>query len=149
MKNFEKYESEIEEIANNDEHFAVNNLNNNVTECDSIACENCLLNGDCGERAKLRWLCSEYKEPVKITKVAKTILENINPVYKWIAKDATGYVFVYEEKPRKCRNDWDGLKYASITNLFGEEMFNFLNWNDKEPTNIKELLNVCKVIGNG
>lgn len=31
---------------------------------------------------------------------------------------------------------------------FEKELFNFLSWEDEEPTNIKELLENCEVVDN-
>ena len=145
MLNFEKCESEILSLTERKEEFAVNKKTGKVVACSGFPCLECLFKHGCGVN-KIKWLYSEYKEPIKITKAAKTILENINPKFKWIAKDENGIVCIYNTKPRKEGAVWVGDTYASFYSTLKAELFDFLNWSDEEPTNIQELLMNCVVI---
>lgn len=91
----------------------------------------------------------KYKEPVRITKTAKVILESINQRYNWIVKESNGTVCIYGDKPKKEDDGrWHGYSYRCIDLAFKENIFDFLSWKDEEPINIKELLENCEVIGN-
>ena len=89
-----------------------------------------------------------YKEPVRITRSVKNLLENLKPVYKWIVKDSDNLVFVFTDKPKKNSFEWINPTgyFANVSKLFYSEFFDFISWEDEEPTNIKELLANCEVI---
>lgn len=78
----------------------------------------------------------------KLTEAERTILKNIDKDYKWIARDESGKLFVYEDKPERTSsfrsNDWWGGNYESVA-MFNH-LFQFITWNDSEPYNIAELL---------
>lgn len=83
---------------------------------------------------KLVWKRKDFK----LTEDEKTILRNIE-VYKYIARDEAGTLYVYYEKPEK---DLDGeYWYGTSTcfDVFGH-LFNFIKWEDKEPYLISDLL---------
>ena len=78
----------------------------------------------------------ERKEP-KLTDDEKVILRNVPYDYKWIARDIDGCLYVYESKPKKGITMWesDGLPMIPFDHLF-----QFIQWEDKEPYSIEELL---------
>jgi hypothetical protein len=73
-----------------------------------------------------------------LTEDEKTILRNLPRKYKWIARDSSGALFVYGNKPEKGSNVWTG-DCLGYFNSF-KHLFQFIKWEDKEPYNIEELL---------
>ena len=79
----------------------------------------------------------ERKEKPNLTEDEKVILRNVPYDYKWIARDIDGCLYVYESKPKKGITMWesDGLPMIPFDHLF-----QFIQWEDKEPYSIEELL---------
>ena len=77
-------------------------------------------------------------KPPKLTEDEKAILRNIPKQYKYIARDNSGALYVYENKPRKDDKNWwmYGLNNLSLFH----HLFQFIKWENSEPYNIKELL---------
>ena len=69
------------------------------------------------------------------------ILKNLDKKWKWIARDCSETLFVYDEKPERhiareiWRNGFDSEDICVFNHLF-----QFIKWVDKEPYNIEELL---------
>lgn len=76
-----------------------------------------------------------------LTESEEVILKNIPKIYKWIARDEDGGLFVYIEKPIKGNICWGRYTYtyASRLDLFNS-LFTFIKWEDKEPYLIEDLL---------
>jgi hypothetical protein len=90
-----------------------------------------------------------YKEPIKMTLFEKSILEcAVNHWYVWIARDENGYLYIYIDKPEKDESEWGVSLWDSCLdmNLF-EDKFQFIQWEDEEPTYIPDLLKDCEVVG--
>ena len=68
------------------------------------------------------------------------ILKGLDDKWKWIARDKNGSLFAYLEKPPKdpYSRDW-GLT-GDEWFLIKEILFEFIQWEDKEPHNIAELI---------
>ena len=62
MKNKEKYENEILDIACRDSRLAFDKTTNKVVPCNSLCCSNCIFGHNCDEEIK-EWFESEYVEP--------------------------------------------------------------------------------------
>ena len=152
MLNAERFKEEINKHNN---EFG---LADNIVDCGTLGCRNCrfsrLNNSDgviimCSTR-KVKWLLSEYKEPVKLTRLEYEILKYIlnHTEYKYIARDRRGAIFIYENKPEKHVDTWkvlvNGGGYTKLTIL--DELFKFINWLDLKPTSIKEVLDNCEVV---
>jgi hypothetical protein len=154
MKNFEVYEDKIKELKG---HIALNK-SDKLVSCNGFRCSDCKFSGiDDSEYCHqniFEWLYEEYKKPkVKISLASKYFLESLNDKYEWIAKDEDGAVWCYKFKPEKYTQDknkrWTTYgrgNIAGFRNVFKKELFDFLSWEDEEPTNIKELLENCEVI---
>lgn len=97
---------------------------------------------DCNNIA-LKFLFSEAKEKIKLTKAEYCILKNIDPKYQWIARDKNNRIWLYEEKPFKDDDEWSAME-SSYFDVFNH-LFKFIKWEDEEPHNIQELLNNCEV----
>jgi hypothetical protein len=77
------------------------------------------------------------KKPL-LTEDEKTILRNLPKEYKWIARDCSGVLCVYENKPKKDGDAW--TSYSLDYSILFQHLFQFIRWEDEEPYNIEELL---------
>lgn len=155
MKNFEAYEDKIKELKG---EIALNK-SNELVSCIGFYCRDCKFsnsgNSEYCPKNMFEWLYKEYKnQKPKIPLATKVILENLKDNWNWIAKDRTGRVYVYDTKPFKKVSLWNNndndddcdCDSANVDKLLDEKLLDFISWNDKEPTNIKELLENCEVI---
>lgn len=149
MKNFEAYESKIKKLKCD----IAMNQNSELVSCNDFCCRNCkfgVSDKPCPQNI-ISWLYEEYKNPkIKIHLATKVILENIDEKWKWIVKDINNDVIFFENKPMKGKRIWTnnvmGGGRSNLTYIFKNKLFDFLSWEDEEPTNIKELLENCEVI---
>lgn len=155
MLSGEKFKKEILEIRNCD--FGFNKRDNKIMLCNTRLCGLCsfsqknkkVYEPSCSV-AKMKWLLSEYKEPVKLTRLEYELLKYIlnHTEYKYITRDRLGYIFIYENKPEKHVNDWGTLiNGGELRDLMVfDGLFKFIKWLDLEPTPIKEVLENCEVV---
>lgn len=152
MLNAEKWKKEILDITEGGYYFAVSKDRQNIARsCAGLECENCIFDEkddrDCGcNFSRMKWLLSEYKEPIKLTRTEYSLLRHVYKLnYKYIARDKNGDISVYLDEPDKdiLTEFWHGKEYE-IT-LFNN-LFPFIKWEDKEPILIKGVLNNCEVI---
>lgn len=96
--------------------------------------------------ARLKWLLSEYKEPIKLTKLEYDILKYIseNTKYLYITRDRCNGLFLYGMEPSKGDGCWNGKSYAGMTAF--NKLFQSIQWEDKQPTSIKDMLDNCEVV---
>lgn len=150
MINAEKFRKELLELSNQNIAFAVRKENQNaVVRCDSIKrCTDCLFGrGRCSVNST-KWLLSEYKEPVKLTRFEYDILKYLsdNTKYMYIVRDGNGNIFLYDEEPQKSESApwWTGrgMYHMKIFN----KLFQFVQWEDSTPTLIKDVLENCEVV---
>lgn len=149
MINAEKYKDEI-----NEEY--LNLLKRNVIDGDgnrmnkaikTIAYKHC---GKqlCGASSTFKWLCEEYKEPVKLSKLEYDILKYLsdNTVHMYIVRDGNGNIFLYDEEPQKSESSpwWTGRGMCHM-GMFNK-LFQFIQWGDSEPTSIEYVLKNCEVV---
>ena len=149
MLNAEKFKDEI-----NEEY--LNLLKRNVIDGDgnrmnkaikTIAFKHC---GKqlCGASSTFKWLCEEYKEPVKLSKLEYDILKYLsdNTRHMYIARNENGALYVFDVEPVKnnFNNLWPG-RGASWLGVFNK-LFQFVQWEDSEPTAIEDVLGNCEVI---
>lgn len=148
MLNAERFKEEINKYNN---EFG---LTDSIADCKTLDCKNCrfsrLNNSDdeiilCSTR-KVKWLLSEYKEPVKLSGLEYDILKYIsdNTKYLYITRDECNVLFLYGIEPTKDNGYWNGKCYACMAAL--NKLFQFVKWSDEEPTSIKEVLENCEVI---
>lgn len=149
MINAEKYKDEI-----NEEY--LNLLKRNVIDGDgnrmnkaikTIAYKHC---GKqlCGASSTFKWLCEEYKEPVKLSKLEYDILKYLsdNTVHMYIVRDGNGNICLYDAEPKKSGNgDWWVGRGVHGMVMF-DKLFQFIKWEDSTPTPIKEVLENCEVV---
>lgn len=149
MINAEKYKDEI-----NEEY--LNLLKRNVIDGDgnrmnkaikTIAYKHC---GKqlCGASSTFKWLCEEYKEPIKLSKLEYDILEYLsdNTKHMYIVRDGNGNIFLYDVEPEKSKSApwWTGRGMCHM-GMFNK-LFQFVQWGDSEPTSINNVLNNCEVV---
>ena len=160
MINAEKYKDEILEAINSKNElslkkpdgFSFDKYSNKIEPCSDDEysnCENCLFDDEDLTHScryhRTKWLLSEYKEPVKLTRLEYGLLSFWNKEYKYIARDSNNMVFVYREKPSKNSKVWGSLhEHRVIDDL--DKLFLFVKWEDTEPRAIKEVLENCEVV---
>lgn len=152
MLNAEKYKKEILNIMQDGYCFAVRKDRQSITKCCSnLKCENCIF---CQEDirgcdwSRTKWLLSEYKEPIKLTRFEFEMLKWLDKAgYKFIVRNPGGNLMIYYDTPEKDVSFWfydSGCKILSGFN----ELFQFVQWEDKEPTSIQYVLKNCEVEDN-
>lgn len=149
MLNAEKFKDEI-----NEEY--LNLLKRNVIDGDgnrmnkaikTIAFKHC---GKqlCGAPSTFKWLCEEYKEPVKLSKLEYDILKYLsdNTVHMYTVRDGNGNICLYDAEPKKSGNgDWWVGRGVHGMVMF-DKLFQFIKWEDSTPTLIKDVLDNCEVV---
>ena len=149
MLNAEKYRDEI--MNNCKCKFG---FSNHIVKCEFEECPSCLfsnMNNDeslsCTVR-KVKWLLSEHKEPIKLSKLEYDILKYLSDNTKcmYIVRDENGNIFLYDVEPQKNNSAtwWVGRGMAAIKPF--NKLFQFIKWEDKEPTSIKDALENCEVV---
>lgn len=150
MLNAEKYRKEI---LNNYSGFSV--IDSHIDDCESILCESCLFSNSKNDdgyltciNRKVKWLLSEYKEPIKLTRLEYDILKYLsdNTKHMYIVRDGNGNIFLYDEEPQKSESSpwWTGRGMCHMK-MFNK-LFQFIKWEDSTPTPIKDVLNNCEVV---
>lgn len=153
MLNAEKWKKEILDITEGGYYFAVSKDRQNIARsCDGLKCENCIFDEeddrDCGcNFSRMKWMLSKYREPVKISKLEYGILEYLfkNKQYKFIVRERNDCLYIYKSNPKKEVDGWQSLSMSCGLNPFNG-LFEFVKWEDKEPTSIEDVLNSYEVI---
>ena len=153
MLNAEKYRAEI---LGKDFKFG---LSNRICKCCYEECATCVfslennpndgLSHACTIR-KVKWLLSEYREPVKLTRLEYEILTYIlkNTECRYITRNKSRSLCVHSYKPVKDMKygHWtavcDKVKSCEVFN----NLFPFIKWEDTDPALIKDVLENCKVV---
>ena len=79
----------------------------------------------------------ERKEKPQLNEDEKVILRSLPKDYKWIARDLSGMVYIFIERPKKGQAIWYGCGQPMIPFY---HLFQFIKWEDEEPYLIEELL---------
>ena len=148
MLNAERFKEEINKHNN---EFG---LTDSIADCKTLECRNCrfsrLNNSDdeiilCSTR-KVKWLLSEYKEPIKLSRLEYEILKWAKKEgYKYITRDEDCELCTFQSEPEKLNIAWDCCDVYIELPLF-KKLFKFIQWADEKPTSIQEMLNNCEVI---
>ena len=67
------------------------------------------------------------------------ILKNVDTIYKFIARDCNGKLYLYETHPDKKAFTWQSDDSATEITCY-QHIFKFIKWEDDEAWEIAELL---------
>lgn len=140
MKNKEKYAEEIVEIACDGDDIAIDKRTGKVSSCTHVTCSNCLFCKNGCAKGRRKWAESEYIEKAVISERGRTFLEYLNGKFKYIARDKTGYLYAYSEKPDKRDIFWsrNSGEYFCFDNYIDVD-FPMVKWSDSKPWLIEDL----------
>lgn len=152
MLNAEKYREEILENSNVVSDFSMSKDKHTIKKCLGV-CKDCFFHeaGDHCSNIKVKWLLSEYKEPVKLIRVEHEILRYLyKRDYRYIAREESERVIAFKGRPHKITcGTWNTISGEKIgfLNLYDfSNLFQFTDWKDLEPTSIEDVLKNCEVI---
>lgn len=153
MLNAEKYKNELLKVINENEQdfIAFDVRDNSVKNCTTMVCKDCKFSRTKAKvlctQTKLKWLLSEYKQPIKLSKLEYDILKYLsdNTRHMYIVRNKRGDIYLYDLEPEKSRsgNWWEG-RGVHVMVMFNK-LFQFVQWEDEKPTSIKEVLENCFV----
>lgn len=140
MKNREKFEKEIMEIACNGDSIATIEKSGRIVPCDANRCSLCLFRSyDCKEKTR-KWAESEYVEKLVISKKDRAFLDYLRKEYKFIARDDNGYLYAYTSIQAKLLGCAFWRAGDACKSLGGLDIdFPMVKWSDKKPWLIEDL----------
>ena len=156
MLNAEKHRDQLLKFVeeNHDSLFGLDK-NSEPISCTVSRCNNCqfgfkkskYVEGYSCSAAKIKWLLSEYKEPVKLTKFEHDVLKHLleKTQYRFIVREKSDNIYIYKRKPKKGTGAWDISSGMQNLNIF-VNLFPFIKWEDSEPTSIEYVLKNCEVV---
>lgn len=147
MINAEKFKKEILAMTDKYDRFAIDNKNV-LRKCVDLKCSECLFGEGLCYFERMKWLLSEHKEPIKVSKLEYDILKYLsdNTVHMYIVRDGNGNICLYDAEPKKSGNgDWWVGRGVHGMVMF-DKLFQFIKWEDSTPTPIKEVLENCEVV---
>lgn len=152
MLNAERFKEEILKNSNVVFDFSISKDRHTIEKCLST-CDDCFFHeaGDHCSNIKVKWLLSEYKEPIKLSKVEYEILRYLyKRDYRYITREKSERVIAFKGRPHKRDYDaWNtisGEKIGYLDLYDFSNLFQFTNWEDSEPTLIQGVLNNCEVV---
>ena len=139
MKNKEKYEKEIMNIACNGDSIAVIKKSGRIVSCNGTKCCLCLFRGsDCKEKIR-DWAESEYIEKPVISKRDRAFLEYLGKELKYIVRSKSDNLMAFQNSAEKREDGWviasGALKSLQKLNID----FPMVKWEDSEPWLIEDL----------
>lgn len=155
MINAEKFKDELLEILSENRYIEVDKSNRKIRKCTGNNCPKCMFGitalgkgRDSCSIAAMLWLLSEYKEPIKLSRLEYDILKYIsdNTKYLYITRDDCNGLFLYGIEPTKGDGCWYGKYYAGMAAF--SKLFQFVQWSDEKPTLIQSILENCEVVEN-
>lgn len=149
MLNAERFKKEILENSNAVFDFSMSKDKHTIKKCLGV-CDDCFFHeaGDHCSNIKVKWLLSEYKEPIKLSRLEHDILKYLsdNTVHMYIVIDGNGNISLYDAEPKKSGNgDWWVGRGVHGMVMF-DKLFQFIKWEDSTPTPIKDVLDNCEVV---
>ena len=152
MLNAERFKKEILEKSNVVFDFSISKDRHTIEKCLGV-CDNCIFCniGEHCSNVKVKWLLSEYKEPVKLIRVEHEILRYLyKRDYRYIAREESERVIAFKGRPHKITcGTWNTISDEKIgfLNLYDfSNLFQFTDWKDLESTSIEDVLKNCEVI---
>lgn len=147
MLNAEKFRKEILENSNVVSDFSMSKDKHAIKKCLGV-CKDCFFHdlGDHCSNIKVKWLLSEYKEPVKLSRLEYEILKWAKKEgYKYITRDEDCELCTFQSEPEKLNIAWDCCDVYTELPLF-KKSFQFIQWADEKPTLIQSILDNCEVV---
>lgn len=155
MLNAEKFKDELLEILSENRYIEVDKYDRKIRKCTGNNCPKCMFGitalgkgRDSCSIAAMLWLVSEYKEPVKLTRLEYEILKHVQKEgFNFITRNNCGNSVIHEIKPIKHNGSigWCTTSKSYMLYAFNG-LFKFVKWEDLEPTSIQEVLNNCEVV---
>lgn len=141
MKNKEKYAECVLTFACDESGFGVYEKTGEMERCMEMHCTECLFYGkkETCHTSRRKWLESEYIEKPVISKRDRAFLEYLGKDLKYITRDKSEALFVYERAIEKGKYGW---VYDSgvFKNLCGFSVdFPTVKWSDDSPWLIEDL----------
>lgn len=134
-------------MMDKNDRFAIDNKNV-LRKCVDLKCSECLFGEGLCYFERMKWLLSEHKEPIKVSKLEYDILKYLsdNTVHMYIVRDGNGNICLYDAEPKKSGNGdwWVGCGVHGM--VMFDKLFQFIKWEDSTPTLIKDVLENCEVV---
>lgn len=138
MTNHEAYKDELLELLLRRGGLAV--VNGKPDRCCHGMCPSCEFGkkGNTCREDRLNWLYAKCNERnLKLTKREWHLCKAIET--GWIARNESGVLYRFEEKPRKSGDIW--FHPGIILSLrIVPDCFEFIQWQDEEPWSVEDLL---------
>lgn len=139
MKNKEKYEKEIMNIACNGDSIAILKKSGRIVSCNGTKCCLCLFRGsDCKEKIR-DWAEYEYIEKQVISKRDRAFLEYLGKELKYIVRSKSDNLMAFQNSAEKREDGWvigsGALKSLKKLNID----FPMVKWSDGKPWLIEDL----------
>lgn len=148
--NKEEYKKEIVRMWDS---LRVNDVGNK--KCMGVICEECpLYDINCESSTNAfemieiveKWSKEHQPKKYKVSKLEYDILKYIsdNTEHMYITRDLNGFLCLFDEKPKKNVDYWKGFGLSDM-DVF-DELFQFVQWEDIEPTSIQDVLESCDIV---
>lgn len=152
MKNFEKFEKELLEMAKTNDNLCISKKDNKPHKSVGMNCSDCLLKSDTAtcRNMLVQWLYEEYKEPIKLSRLEYELLKYFKKLgFEYIVRDEDGdYVYMYSDKVHKGKSGWFYERGDVEALRLFKDYFQFVEWADEEPYSIQAILDNCEVTDN-
>lgn len=92
-----------------------------------------------------QWSKEHQPKKFKVSRLEYDILKYLsdNTSSKYITRDANDFLCLFDEKPRKNVDYWKGFGVTDMDAF--NKLFQFVQWEDEEPTEIQDILKNCEV----
>ena len=136
MTNYEKFKKEIEALGYD---FGVTKTQE-IFFCLTMKCADCIFKDSCAS-SKVQWLYEEAQEVFSITTQEKDFV-SVLWEDNYIARDYSGQLFIYSQKPVQLSNCWVLENDGIDNNVFDicPDFFEFIIWESKKCWSVAELL---------
>lgn len=144
MKNKEKFEKEIVELACNESDIAVSKATGNPIDCSIIECDSCALyeggtyNDDTCRGALRKWAESEYIEKPVISKRDRAFFGDVDKKFAYITRSSNNNLYLFVVDPIKNQAIWTSGYLNAILDSFNID-FPMVKWEDDKPWLIEDL----------
>lgn len=155
MINAEKFRKELLEILSENRYIEVDKYDRKIRKCTGNNCPKCMFGitalgkgRDSCSIAAMLWLLSEYKEPIKLTRLEYLLLKLFyEKDFRYLTRSTGGFLYINKgnNPPQKKDGMWVNCESYITFNVI-DDLFQFVQWEDSEPTSIQEVLENCEVV---